>query len=50
MIGRLSHAYGVSQLKEDFRFRITGMVLTFTVIAVAAITLLALRGLRVLIS
>jgi len=50
LIGRLSHAYGVSQLKEDSRFRITGMVLTFTVIAVAAITLLALRGLRVLIS
>jgi len=30
LTGRLLHAYGVSQAKEKFAFRITGMVLTFT--------------------
>ncbi|MEM7565577.1 MAG: MAPEG family protein [Pseudomonadota bacterium] len=28
IVGRLLHAYGVSQMKEDFRFRVSGMVLT----------------------
>jgi len=32
LIGRFSHAYGVSQLNEKFAFRVTGMVLTFTCI------------------
>ena len=26
--GRLLHAYGVSQIKEDYRFRVAGMILT----------------------
>jgi uncharacterized membrane protein YecN with MAPEG domain len=34
--GRIVHAYGVSQEPENFRFRVTGMGLTFTAIAVAA--------------
>jgi uncharacterized protein len=34
--GRLSHAFGVSQDVENFTFRVTGMVLTFTVLGVMA--------------
>jgi hypothetical protein len=40
LVGRLSHAYGVSQLKEDYRFRVAGMALTFTAIIVASLFLL----------
>jgi uncharacterized protein len=32
LIGRCSHAFGVSQIKEDFRFRVVGMTLTLTTI------------------
>lgn len=39
-IGRLSHAYGVSQMNEDFRFRVFGMALTFAAIATAALRIL----------
>ena len=28
IVGRLLHAYGVSQIEENFRFRVTGMILT----------------------
>lgn len=38
VIGRLSHAYGVSQAKETFAFRASGMILTFAAILNAAIT------------
>jgi uncharacterized membrane protein YecN with MAPEG domain len=31
-IGRLSHAYGVSQANENFKFRVAGMVMTFITI------------------
>ena len=41
LAGRSLHAYGVSQVKENFRFRVTGMALTFTVIIAAALILLA---------
>lgn len=40
MIGRLSHAFGVSQQEENFTFRVTGMAITFTVLAVLAIACL----------
>jgi uncharacterized membrane protein YecN with MAPEG domain len=40
LLGRVSHAYGVSQLKENFRFRVTGMALTFTSILTASAYLL----------
>ena len=36
LLGRLLHAYGVSRPREDFRFRVTGMVLTFTVLLSSA--------------
>ena len=39
-IGRLCHAYGVSQLEEDFRFRVFGMAMTFTALISAALRLL----------
>lgn len=34
--GRLLHAYGVSQVRENLRYRITGMATTFAVIVTAA--------------
>jgi uncharacterized membrane protein YecN with MAPEG domain len=40
LIGRLAHSYGVSQLDEDYRFRVSGMALTFTPIIVASMYLL----------
>lgn len=38
VIGRLLHAYGVSQMPEPFKLRVVGMVMTFTALAIAAIT------------
>jgi uncharacterized membrane protein YecN with MAPEG domain len=38
--GRIVHAYGVSQVHENFRLRMVGMVTTFTVLAVMALSLL----------
>lgn len=38
--GRASHAFGVSQANENFRFRVGGMAMTFTVIIAAAVSLL----------
>jgi uncharacterized membrane protein YecN with MAPEG domain len=40
LVGRLSHAYGVSQQRENFKFRVTGMSLTFTVLVTCAVHLL----------
>ncbi len=37
LAGRLTHAYGISQVKEDFRFRVAGMALTFTVIITSSL-------------
>jgi uncharacterized membrane protein YecN with MAPEG domain len=34
--GRLLHAYGISQNNENFKFRVTGMALTFTALLSAA--------------
>ena len=39
--GRLVHAYGVSQEKENFQFRTVGMVTTFFVLAASSLSLLA---------
>lgn len=30
LIGRISHCYGVSQLSENFQYRVFGMTMTFT--------------------
>lgn len=40
LAGRALHAYGVSRPDEDFRFRVTGMSLTFGVIGLASAGLL----------
>ena len=40
LIARLVHAYGVSQQQENFRFRIAGMLTTFGVIGLTALSLL----------
>jgi uncharacterized membrane protein YecN with MAPEG domain len=39
--GRIVHAYGVSQVHENFRLRTAGMATTFTVLAVMALLLVA---------
>src|SRR6185295_12789702 len=40
LVGRLSHAFGVSQLKENYRYRVVGMILTFTTLAASAVYLI----------
>jgi uncharacterized protein len=40
LAGRLSHAYGVNQVKENFRFRVAGMSSTFAVLLTCAVHLL----------
>lgn len=39
LLGRVVHAWGVSQSPENYRFRIAGMAATFTVIIAAALSL-----------
>ena len=40
VIGRVTHAFGVSQAKENYRYRVTGMALTFTAILSASLGLI----------
>ena len=40
VLGRLLHAYGVSQLKENLKFRQAGMILTLATIVSASIRIL----------
>jgi uncharacterized membrane protein YecN with MAPEG domain len=40
LIGRLLHAYGLAQIEEDFRFRTTGMMMTFVALGAAAIAVM----------
>jgi uncharacterized membrane protein YecN with MAPEG domain len=42
LAARCSHAYGVSQSDENFRFRVMGMMGTFTTLGMAAILLVAM--------
>lgn len=37
-VGRMLHAYGVSQTKEPLIFRMTGMILTFAALTISAVT------------
>lgn len=39
VLGRVTHAYGVSQAAENFRFRVVGMASTFGVLILAALAL-----------
>jgi uncharacterized membrane protein YecN with MAPEG domain len=49
VVARLSHAWGMSQPREDFRFRVAGMIGTFAVLLCGAAlclwTIWARRGL-----
>lgn len=47
VIGRITHAFGVSQVEENYRYRVTGMALTFTVILSASIGLIVAYALHV---
>jgi len=40
VIGRVSHAYGVSAVAENYRFRVFGMAMTFTALVGSASSLL----------
>lgn len=40
LVGRIAHAWGISQPREDLRFRVFGMAMTFAVIVSAALLLL----------
>jgi len=42
LTGRMLHAYGVSQVSENYRYRVAGMALTFTVIVTCSVVLLAI--------
>lgn len=46
LVGRLSHAYGVSQQQEPLKFRVFGMILTMLVILAAAVASMVLYALR----
>ncbi|MBY0268468.1 MAG: MAPEG family protein [Burkholderiales bacterium] len=43
LCGRLLHAWGVSQVRENYRYRTAGMVLTFSVIISGSLFLLFAR-------
>lgn len=47
LAGRSAHAYGVSQVKEDYRFRVTGMFATFIVLLYCSFAILVLKVLQV---
>ena len=41
-LGRLAHAHGVIQTKQDFTYRVLGMAMTFTALVGSAASLLVL--------
>jgi len=46
LVARLSHAYGVSQQAENFKFRVFGMATTFTVLLLSAAYLLVVTAVK----
>lgn len=48
LLGRISHAFGVSQHTENYQFRVAGMAMTFTAMVGASCSLLAAYGARAL--
>jgi uncharacterized membrane protein YecN with MAPEG domain len=50
LAGRVLHVYGVGREPENFRMRTWAMVLTFTVLAIAAVQLLATTLIRWIIA
>ncbi|MCA3553984.1 MAPEG family protein [Aestuariivirga sp.] len=43
LAGRLIHAWGISRQRENFRFRVSGMTMTFAVIITSSIAIAFLR-------
>lgn len=43
LAGRVIHSWGVSQRQENFRFRVSGMMMTFAVIIASSIGIAFLR-------
>ncbi len=50
LVGRLLHAYGVSQAREQLGFRISGMACTFAVMLLAAAILIYRFAMRALLT
>jgi uncharacterized protein len=48
LIGRLIHAIGISRVPEPFVMRVSGMVMTFAAILVAAATSMSLGAMRLI--
>ena len=46
LMGRLAHAYGVSRIAEDYRYRVFGMAMTFTALGGSALGVLVAYGWR----
>jgi len=42
LVGRVSHAWAVRQIKEPLKFRVFGMILTLSVLLLSALAILAL--------
>ena len=42
LIGRIIHAYGVSQTRENLKFRVAGMLLTFSTMLASIVSILYL--------
>ena len=49
LVGRGAHAYGVSQIKEDYRYRVFGMSMTFTTLVVCSAYLLNSYATRIVV-
>ena len=47
LVGRIIHAYGISQVKEKLAYRIMGMMLTMTMLGITS-TLILLRFLKIM--
>lgn len=43
LLGRVLHAFGMSQAKEDLKFRVSGMLMTLGTLGLAALYLLAMQ-------
>ena len=49
VIGRLVHAFGISQVKENFRWRIVGMTISFAFLGISA-SMLFVHALTVMLA
>jgi len=50
LLARLSHAWGVRQMKEPLKFRMFGTLLTFGVMLLSALAIIALYSLKLLVA